>query len=605
MKEIRDFLSEGPLLFDGAFGTYYSQKYKADITDCEAENIKHPDQVKEVHRAYLRAGADAIKTNTFNAYDTDENREALLVNRAVCLAREAVEEEGENAYVFADLGPAPGDTDEIKEANYLRLVNLFLKEDVDCFLFETLSENAGLLNAISRIREEKPQAFVVVSYAVMPDGYSREGRYYRNLMKEMFESGLCDVVGFNCVSSPKHMGLLIERLHTRHIGRICMMPNAGYPVVRGFRSFFDGSAAYYAKQIGGMAQKGVRILGGCCGTTPEHIEKMKAELAKVNYETLSFDRRLYENGQLVWEEEEKQNRNAHLNNRLRAKMEAGQKVIAVELDSPKNADVTKFMESALRLQKAGIDTMTIADCPIAVARMDSTLLACKMKRELDLDVIPHLTCRDRNTNATKALLLGAHAEGIRNVLLITGDPIPSAQRDEVKQVYQFNSRKLMGYVSSLNEEMFAEEPLSIFGALNVNAVNFEVELKRAQQKIQEGCVGFLTQPAMTTEAIANLRKTRESLGNQAFILGGIIPVISERNGRFMNEEINGIRIPEEMIAAYAGADRKQGEALGQTFTLEIAQKIAPYVDGFYLMTPFNRIDLMEKIVKDIKREFLS
>lgn len=607
MKAIRDYLTDAPLLFDGAFGTFYSQKYLTDITDCEAENIYHPDQVKEVHRAYLRAGANAIKTNTFNAYNLDEALEAKQVKAAIKIAREAIEAENQNsgAYLFADLGPAPGDSDEMKEAHYLRLVDLFLQENVECFLFETLSENVGLKSAIEKIRDVNPDAFIILSYAVLPDGYSREGRYYRDLMKEMLESGLCDAVGFNCASSPKHLGVLLDRLHTRHIGRISMMPNAGYPVVRGFRSFFDGSASYYAKQVGEIARKGVRILGGCCGTNPEYIANIKAELEQISYQPMDFSREIYTSGKLAWEDEDRQVNKLHLSNRLRTKMEAGQKVIAVELDSPKTADISKFMESAVRLQKAGIDTMTIADCPIAVARMDSTLLACKIKRELDLDVIPHLTCRDRNTNATKALLLGAQAEGIRNVLLITGDPIPTAQRDEVKQVYQFNSRKLMGYVSSLNQELFEEEPLSIFGALNVNAVNFDMELKRAHQKVEEGCVGFLTQPAMTEEAIVNLRRARESLGNQIFMMGGIIPVISEKNGRFMNEEINGIKIPEDMIESYVGEDRAKGEELGRMYSKQIAKKIAPFVDGFYLMTPFNRIALMEQIVSDLKDEFFS
>ena len=269
----------------------------------------------------------------------------------------------------------------------------------------------------------------------------------------------------------------------------------------------------------------------------------------------------------------------------------------MELDSPKNADLSGFMESARRLQTAGVDTLTIADCPIAVARMDSALLACKVKRELGLDVIPHMTCRDRNINAIKALLLGMHAEEIYNILAITGDPIPNAQRNEVSSVYQFNSRKLAAYIDSLNAEVF-DEGYKIYGALNVNAKNFEVELRRAEQKIEHGMVGFLTQPVLTQEAVENLAKARERLS--AKILGGIIPVVSEKNARFMDSEVNGIRVSEEIISQYVGKNREEGEQLAVEISLDMAKKIKPYIDGYYLITPFNRVALMEKIIEGLR-----
>lgn len=611
---IREYLKNHILIFDGAFGTYYSAKYNEKSQVCEIANLTHPERVKDVHKEYIQAGAKAVRLNTFGAYPeflSDENSlneeerqnlQRTVVSAAVKAAQDAVLESGEEVFVFADLGPAPGDTDEQVRDNYIQLADLFLDAGLTCFVFETLAQETGVLEACAHIREVCPDAFISVSFGVMPDGYSREGRYYKNLCKCVHESGLADIVGLNCVSSAKHQELLLERLHLKDYSHLSSMPNAAYPVVRGFRTFYDGSAKYFAEQMASIAQKGVRVLGGCCGTTPEYISAVCAAVSEIAVKEVSFALLSDETGACVsvFSEEEEAEKNLHLTNRLRLKLESGKKVIAVELDPPKNADVTKFMEGAVRLRNAGVDTLTIADCPIARARMDSTLLACKVKRELDFDVIPHMTCRDRNINATKGLLLGGQAEGIRNVLIITGDPIPSAERDEVKAVYRFNSRKMIGYVNSLNEELFTEEPLMVYGALNVNARNFAVELERAKGKIAEGCKGFLTQPALTNQAIENLRLAKETLGKEIFILGGIIPVVSEKNALFMNAEINGIEVPENMIEAYRGADREQGEELAVRFTTEIAEKIAPFVDGFYLMTPFNRIRLMEKIVEKIK-----
>ena len=210
-------------------------------------------------------------------------------------------------------------------------------------------------------------------------------------------------------------------------------------------------------------------------------------------------------------------------------------------------NIAAFLKGAQTLKAAGVDTVTIADCPIARAKVDSSLLACKLKRELDIDPLPHMTRRDRNINATKALLLGLQIEDVHNILVVTGDPVPNAERDEVKSVYNFNSRKLAKFISTLNQELFPT-PFYICGALNPNAKNFAVQLRLAAEKIESGVSLFLTQPVFTEQAIENIRLAKETLHTR--ILGGIMPLVSYRNARFMSSEVAGVVVPEELVEQY-------------------------------------------------------
>ena len=575
-------------------GTYY----KANPgTECEQGNLLDPAGVRKVHREYLAAGAEAIKTNTFGlprmAAAQLPDWQALA-RAGWKLAAEAAGETG--AAVFADLGPAP-DTEAAPAGSiYTAVARCFVEQGAKNFLFETLSSDAGVLEAVQAVKAQVPDAFVLVSFAVLPDGYTREGMYSKDLVRRMTESGIVDAVGFNCVSAPGAMRALMQQLGGSKLP-LSVMPNAGYPVVTRTQVKYQGKPEYFAKELARIAAEGVRILGGCCGTTPAHIAALRAAL-----DSLPAVEKAAPAVQVSTPEAP----TVEKDDAFLRKLNAGKKVIAIELDSPKDADLTNYLAGAKRLQAAGADLLTIADCPIARARMDSSLVACRVHRELGLCTLPHMTCRDRNLNATKALLLGLYAEGVREVLAITGDPIPTAERDEVKNVYQFNSRKLAQYIVSLaGEGREMPSPMTVFGALNLNARNFEVELRRAGEKLENGMSGFLTQPVLSEQAVENLRRTRETLGERAKILAGIMPVVSQRNAIFMENEVNGIHVAEDIIEAFAGLDREQGEALGLEISLKMAREALPYADGFYLMTPFNRVALMERLIARLKTELLQ
>ena len=594
MTDIREYLAHKPLLFDGGMGTYYKA---APGADCEMANLTDPEGVKKVHAEYLAAGAQAIKTNTFGlprmaAAQMPGWEE--LAEAGWKLACDAAAEK--DAAVFADLGPAPDTEAAPASSAYGLVAQQFAALGAKNFLFETLSSDVGIVEAVKALRVAVPDAFVMVSFAVLPDGYTREGQHCRALVRRMADSGLVDAAGLNCVSAPGAMRTLVQQLGSVGIP-LSVMPNAGYPVVTRTQVQYRGKPDYFASELARLAAEGVHILGGCCGTTPAHIAALRKALdalpeglpivPAVQISTVSRP--------------EVETDDAFLRN-----LRSGKKVIAVELDSPKDADLTAYLEGARRLQAAGTDLMTVADCPIARARMDSSLVACRVHRELGLPTLPHMTCRDRNLNATKALLLGLYAEGVREVLAITGDPIPTAERDEVKNVYQFNSRKLAQYIVSLaGEGREMPSAMTVLGALNLNARNFDVELRRAVEKLENGMSGFLTQPVLSAQAVENLRKARQTLGERAKILAGIMPVVSQRNAIFMENEINGIHVEEDIIQRFAGLDREQGEALGLEVSMQMAREALPYADGFYLMTPFNRVALMERLIARLKTELLD
>ena len=580
---VRELLAQGVLLFDGATGTALCAQ-SGEGEAVERLCLTQPQRVLALHRAYLAAGCKAIKTNTFAAHVSlaceNEDDQKTLIRAAYDLARRAGD--AYDAAVFADIGPAPTDADSAA-ACYIAMAEQYLNVGATCFLFETMQSGEGLAEAAAYIKASCPDAWIMVSFAADADGFTRAGEQASALALQMSACGAVDAIGLNCICGAYHIRRLLSTLD---VGDKLMsaMPNAGYPHVEEGRTYYDSAPAYYAKQVMECVKAGARIVGGCCGTTPEHIRQIARLLGTPMPPRVRMG-----------DEKAAQPPEKGCRSRILRRLEQGRRITLVELDPPRSADIGGFMEGARQLEQAGADAITIADCPIGRARMDSSLLACKLSRELGIEALPHMTCRDRNVNATKALLLGLSMENVHNVLAVTGDPIPTGDRGSVKSVYQFNSRVLAKFIRGLGESGEAE-PFFVCGGLNINAVRFDSELDRAKEKMDCGVSAFLTQPVLSEQAALHLERARDELRG-AKLIGGLFPVVSEKNARFLQSEVHGITVDEAVVRAYAGLDRAQGEDTAVRLCREAASRISPFVDGYYIMTPFQRVELVCRVIR--------
>lgn len=602
---IQEYIQKKPLLFDGAMGTYIVEKHpELAGKSCETLNILYPGIVQEIHEEYMKAGAVAIKTNTFAANEQMQqmDRESVReqIHKGWEIAKRAVSEQDGTHFVFADIGPVPVREDTDLYAAYQRIVDDFLECEAKCFLFETMESSEALEKISAYIKERVTDAFIVVSFAASPEGYTRAGFWGKKLFWSLQDCETIDAVGFNCISGPKHLLELVKELPVRQLKKhLVVMPNAGYPTMLGNRIYYGANRQYFGQIAYELLQEGTGIVGGCCGTTPKDIryihEKMEAAPIVVREQKQS---EAVPDTEAIEDAPKEKRGIDNPKNAFAQKLKAGKKVLVVELDPPVEPDIDFFMEGAARYKYAGVDAIDIADCPIAKARIDSSILACKLSRELGITAIPHMTCRDRNINATKALLLGLNIEGVNNVLTVTGDPVPAAMRNQIKTMFSYNSAVLARHIQTFNEEVFTQDPFMVSGALNINAINFESQLRHAKTKIESGVSVLFTQPVLSKRGLENLKRARQELPVK--LLGGVMPVVSYRNATFMNNEMAGMEIEESIIERYRDKNREEGEQLAYEISTHIIDEITDYVDGYYVITPFKRVELILRIVDYIK-----
>jgi len=569
--------------FDGAFGTYYFEKTK-DYKPCELANIHSPWTVIDIHKSYIDAGAQAIKTNTFSVNSTiftDLTQRKEIIRAAMNNAAEAVD--GTDVQIFCDIGYINSDKDDVA-LEYVYIANDFLKNGGENFLFETLPEFSPVERAMAHIKEKNPDAVIVASFAVSQDGYSKKGIYYKKLLQQAVDCPYVDIVGLNCQCSPSHMRNLIKNLD-KLPKPLLAMPNSSYPSAFNGHMTFDDNSEYFADKMGEISSAGADIIGGCCGTTPHHIE-------------LAIKNVLHLNGKK--DEKIQPSRPAQPKNTQFTipSICKNKKMVAVEIDPPVDSDMSFSISAGFKLKEAGVDIITVTDSPLARARADSIMVAAKIKREVGIETLPHLSCRDKNRISLKGSLIGASFENINNILAVTGDPIMQDIFSGKTGVFSFNSYGLISFINQLNSEVFRSAPFAVGAALNVNVANFDKELARAKRKLENGAAYFLTQPMYSDEAVANFRRAADELGVP--VLAGLMPPASYKNAVFLNNEVSGITIDDSFVKSLKDKTREEVVEISTDFCLGTAKKVSDVAGGFYLMTPLKRVDLTVRLAEKIR-----
>lgn len=593
---IREYLQKKKLITDGSFGTYYGDKYETQQMP-EFCNFDQADfgKVVEIHREYIKAGAHLIRTNTFATnsvmLDMEFDKVQENIKNAVNCAKEAVADA--EVFIAGDIGPIPSDLcldpQEVEE-EYYKIAKTFVETGISILTFETFPDIDSIVPAIKRIKAEN-DVFVMVQFSINQYGYTKAGIRARKLFLMASQIDEIDAVGLNCGVGPGHMEQIMsdlledwdvmEKLKDKYI---VSLPNAGYPERIRNHITFAKHPDYFVSKLDELEKKGIEILGGCCGTTPDFIkllsdkidisQKPRIQVAKVDDD----------------EKAEPENKAFFVD-----KLGTGEKIIAVELAPPANTNDANVLKGAHMLKELGVDVLTFPDSPSGRTRVDSVLMAEKVHRATGMCVMPHICCRDKNAIAMRSVFLGAHINDIHNFLIITGDPVPSVSRSSVKAVFNFDAVGLMNIARDMNDENFKECPLVYGGAINQSRRNIEVEIGRVKRKMEAGAQFFLTQPVFTTEDADRLRRFKEETG--ARILCGIMPLISRKNASFMKNEIAGVNVTDEIIERYPeNATREEGEAVGIEIAKEIIAYTEDFVDGYYFSFPFNRVYMLEKIL---------
>lgn len=590
---IKEYLKNNLLLTDGAMGTYYSEVTGNDITYCELGNLDNKDVIRKIHLEYIDAGAKLIRTNTFsaNTFTLNVTRDNLkdIITAGIKIAKEAVN--GREVCIGASIGPIRNEKLDYEENEILEeykfIVDCIFENNINIFVFETFS-NVNFLREISEyIKAKDKEAFILTQFAVKPDGYSRDGLSVTRIASYIENIKEIDAYGLNCGAGPTAAFQNIKKIQ-KSKKFISSLPNAGFPMIINERSVFNDSPEYFGSKMMDIKSLGVSIIGGCCGTRPSYIRKVASLLDK--------DIKIPETSEKNKNTDEHNVKKAE--NNFFNKIKNNEFVIAVELAAPMDADVSQILEGAKIYKDCGVDIVTVPDSPMSRVRADSTIIASKIKREIGIDAMPHICCRDKNNNAIRSTILGAYIDDIRNILAVTGDPVSDISKVEIKNVFNLNSFKLINLISEINTEIFNKDNIAIGAALNLNVINKDAEYQRMLKKIENGANYFLTQPVFDDQTFEYLAKVKKETNVK--ILGGILPIVTYKNAMFLNNELPGVSVPEEMLNKFRiDMSREESQEAGIQIAVKLGKKLKEICDGLYIITPFHRAGMVAEIIKRI------
>jgi methionine synthase I (cobalamin-dependent)/5,10-methylenetetrahydrofolate reductase len=621
-------LARGPIVADGAMGTFLYDKGIPFDRSFDAINLVDPALIQSVHREYLRAGAELIETNTFGAnrfrlgaHGVTESAR-LVAREGARIARNAREEVGEAAFVAGAMGPlgkpvAPLGTIAREEAfdAYREQAEGLVEGGVDLLLIETQSDLTEATIAIEAVRSVTTLPLAVL-FTFTEDLRTLHGAYPEDVARALASLPV-DVIGANCSVGPQGVHDVVERMKRRTDRPLAAMPNAGLPRYHDGRFVYVSSPEYLAAMAVRFVDAGALLIGGCCGTTPLHIRRVRDALRAREASGPNAARgdgaRAAGAGPStasslppVTIEEPAGPAPTSERSALARKLAAKEFVVSVEIDPPRGARPKKMIEGAVLLKRAGVDTINVADSPMARIRMSSIALASMISSQVGIETILHFTCRDRNLMGIQSDLMGAHALGIRNVLALTGDPPRAGDYPNMTAVFDTDSIGLLRILRRMNEGVDFHgnsigEPTGFYlgCAVNPTADNFDRELERFDKKIEAGAEFAMTQPVYEVETLARFLKAIQAVGRQRIpILLGLLPLQSYRHAEFLHNEVPGIHVPEHARAAMKAAGDR-GIEVGVEMCRELLLQARDLVEGAYLMPSFGRYEVVARVAQAV------
>ncbi len=618
MKSFRDTISHSIVVGDGAMSTVLHQ-YGAPVRSCmEALCVTNPELVSTVHRSYVEAGATLIQTHTFGAHRTGlarygyEGRLEDINRAAVRLARQAA---GDKAYVFGTIGSIAGlssqglVTDEARREEmrqeFREQALVLLSEGVDGLILETFPELDELLLALGELRSLTDLP-IITNLAPVTVGFTRDGVPVSEAFERLQARG-SDVVGLNCELGPSNILRTFETTPRKPGALYSAVPNSGLLHVTDGQFGYTGSPEYFADIAARLVACDVRFLGGCCGTTPDHIRavvqkigSMKALPHTNHWAEVEVVEPSGGDGSAPASDDQ-----GDAGVYSVVKQVTTKRTIIVELDPPKTLHVGRYLKAAVALRDAGADMLTLADNSLGSVRISNMAIA-SLLRQRGIEPLVHVACRDRNLIGQQSHLMGLHVLGIHNVLLVTGDPSRYGDLPGATSVYDVSSIELSRMVKRLNSGIaFTGQTLKspsqfIVGtAFNPHVRNFDKAVERLRRKVEAGADYVMTQPVFDVETLGRIAAATKDLGVPVFI--GISPLTSYRNAVFLHNEVPGMQLPSAVLQRME--KRAEGEAHleGLAIAKELLDAALPQFQGIYLMTPFLRYELTVELTEYIRR----
>lgn len=619
-QDLRQALKERTLTGDGAMGTYLYQLGLPVGISYEELNITQPDVIADVHRRYYDAGARLIETNTYTA-----NREKLskfgleldvaAINRAgVELARKAV---GADAYVVGAVGSIRSGRRRVVinaqlEDDFREQMEALLEAGADGLLLETFYEHDELLAAL-RVARSLTNLPVICQFVTEDSGVTRDGIALDTAFAQLASEG-ADVVGFNCHSGPNGILRALEKLTPIPNVPFSVYPNAGLPKLVDGQYTYSAPPEYFASMSGRFAALGARIIGGCCGTTPEHIAAIAQALAggaaaaPLQSTAAGTAAQQAEPVRAPAEQTAEIVRQPcvcggeHDDELSLIELVKRRHTVIVEFDSPRGLSVEKFMKGSETLCDAGVDAISMADNSLAQTRMSNVSTGYLVKEKLGVRPLVHIACRDRNSIGMQSHLMGLHALDIDHVLAITGDPARVGDLPGASSVYDMTSFDLIRMTKQLNgglafsgKQLKEKAKFVVGSAFDPNVKYLEKAVQRMEKKIEAGADYFMTQPVYDPAIVEKLYTMTRHISAPIFI--GIMPLISGRNAEYLHNEVPGIRITEAARSRMAGLEGEEGRRAGVEIAKELIDEVIRYFNGIYLMTPMMFSEMTAELTK--------